>query len=149
METVADKVALALLLAFAAAAVYFVVRLVKPGTPRQDAPVPLGFHQRQRMNIQEFYEAYYLKPGTPIHMSHAQAGLAMFALEARVPSELLRPTDRLSDFGDRSQGLLSTLVNTQMQQAIAKNPKLAGSKLETVDDMIQLAARADEAQPDE
>ena len=141
-------VMVALFLAAVAAMIFFVVRLVKPGKPAADAPAPLGFHQRQRMEMREFYEAYYLKPGSLIRMHEVQQGLLMFAMAARVPAELLRPTDRISDFGERGKNLFSTLLATQLQQAIAKKPELAGQKLETVDDLIQLAFKA-EAEPPE
>lgn len=147
METV-PVVMLLLFLALAVGIAYFVLRLVKPPTPAADAPVPTGFHQRQRMDLQEFYEAYYLKPGSPIRMNEVQAGLAMFALAARVPAELLRPTDRISDFGERGHNLFSTILATQLQAAIARKPELAGSQLETVDDLIQLANKADVEQPE-
>lgn len=143
MEVVPAVVVL-LFLAVAVGMAYLVVRLVKPGKPAEDAPAPLGFHVRQRMDLHEFYEAYYLKPGSPIRMNQVQAGLAMFALAARVPTELLRPSDRLSDFGERSSGILNSILTAKFQEAIAKNPKLAGCKMETVDDMIQLACKADE-----
>ena len=139
---------LLLALAVAGGMVYFVVRMVKPSEPARDAPAPAGFHQRQRMSLQEFYETYYLKPGIPIRMNEVQAGLAMFAMAARVPAELLRPTDRISDFGERGHNLFSTILATQLQAGIAKNPQLAGSKMETVDDLIQLANKADMEQPD-
>lgn len=141
-------VMLLLFLAAVGAMIFFVVRLVKPSAPPPDAPAPIGFHQRQRMELREFYEAYYLKPGSLIRMKEVEAGLAMFAMAARVPAELLRPTDRISDFGERGHGLFSTLLATQLQEAIAKKPELAGHKLETVDDMIQLAYKADAEQPE-
>lgn len=147
MEVVPIVVVVLFLAAFGAM-IFFVVRLVKPSAPAADAPAPIGFHQRQRMELREFYEAYYLKPGSLIRMKEVEAGLAMFALAARVPAELLRPTDRISDFGERGHNLFSTLLATQLQQAIAKKPELAGNKLETVDDMIQLAYKA-EAEPPE
>ena len=137
-------VMLLVILAVGAGMVYFVVRLVKPSAPPPDAPAPIGFHQRQRMELREFYEAYYLKPGSMIRMKEVEAGLAMFALAARVPTELLRPSDRLSDFGERSSGILNSILTAKFQEAIAKNPKLAGCKMETVDDLIQLACKADE-----
>ena len=137
-----------LFLAVAAGMVYFVVRMVKPSAPPPDAPAPIGFHQRQRMELREFYETYYLKPGSMIRMNEVEAGLAMFSMEVRVPAELLRPTDRLSDFGDRGNSLFTTLVVRELQEAIASKPELAGQKLETVDDMIQIAFKAD-AQPPE
>jgi hypothetical protein len=145
---ITPAVMLVLFLAIVGAMVFFVVRLVKPPTPAPDAPAPIGFHQRQRMELREFYETYYLKPGSLIRMNQVEAGLAMFAMEVRVPAELLRPTDRLSDFGDRGRGLFTTLVVRELQEAIARKPELAGSKLETVDDMIQIAFKAD-AQPEE
>lgn len=141
-------VMLLVILAVGAGMVYFVVRMVKPSAPPPDAPAPIGFHQRQRMELREFYENYYLKPGSLIRMKEVEAGLAMFAMAARVPAEMLRPTDRISDFGERGQNLFSTLLATQLQQAIAKKPGLAGHKLETVDDMIQLAYKADAEQPE-
>jgi len=148
METLADKVTLVVLLAAVAGAVYFVVRLVKPGKPGKNAPVPLGFHERQRMDLQEFYETYYLKPGSPISINQAQAGLGLFSMEAHVPMELLRPTDRLADFGQRGDGFVNSILTSHFQQAIAKNPKLAGCKLETVDDLIQFTSRFDAEQPE-
>jgi hypothetical protein len=148
METVPDVVGLVIFLAVAGAMIFFVVRLVKPSAPAANAPAPAGFHQRQRMDLQEFYEAYYLKPGSTIRMNEVQAGLAMFAMAAQVPAELLRPTDRLSDFGERSHNIFSTIVTGQLQQGIAQKPGLAGSKLETVDDMIQLASKADAPPPE-
>ena len=147
METTADYIVLALLLAIVAGMVYYVVRIYKPGDLARDAPVPSGFHQRQRMELQEFYETYYLKPGSPIRMNDVQQGLGMFSVEARVPMELLRPTDRLSDFGQRGQNVLSSILTVQLQTTIAQNPKLAGSKLETVDDLIQLMAKMEAEQP--
>ena len=141
-------VVLFVILAVGAGMIYYVARRVKPSAPPPDAPAPIGFHQRQRMELREFYEAYYLKPGSLIRMKEVEAGLAMFALAARVPAELLRPTDRISDFGERGQNLFSTLLATQLQQAIARKPELAGQKLETVDDLIQLAFKA-EAEPPE
>ncbi len=129
--------------------VYYVVRRVKPSAPPPDAPAPIGFHQRQPMELREFYEAYYLKPGSMIRMHEVQQGLLMFTLAAGVPAELLRPTDRLSDFGDRAQGIFSTLLATKLQEAIARKPELAGQKLETVDDMIQLAFKAEAEQAEE
>ena len=140
---ITSAVLLLLFLVIVGAIVFFVVRLVKRSAPAADAPAPVGFHQRQRMDLREFYEAYYLKPGSPIRMNQVEAGLAMFAMELRVPAELLRPTDRLSDFGDRSRGLFTTLVVRELQEAIARKPELAGSKLESVDDMIQIACKAD------
>ena len=140
---IAPAVLLVLFLVIVGAMVFFVVRLVKPSAPPPDAPAPVGFHQRQRMDLREFYEAYYLKPGSLIRMNQVEAGLAMFAMEVRVPAELLRPTDRLSDFGDRGRGLFTTLVVRELQEAIARKPELAGSKLESVDDMIQIAFKAD------
>ena len=127
--------------------IYFVARIVKPGGPAMDAPAPAGFHTRQRMSLQEFYEAYYLKPGSPVRMNNVQQGLAMFAMAARVPAELLRPTDRFSDFGQRAHNVFSSSLAVQLQQAIAQNPQLGDNKLETVDDLIQLAAKAGEEQP--
>jgi len=147
METVADKVVLVILLAVVGGMIYFVVRLVKPSAPAADAPAPVGFHQRQRMGLREFYETYYLKPGSLIRMNHVEAGLAMFSMEVRVPAELLRPTDRLSDFGG-SRGLFTTLIARELQEAIARKPELAGQKLETVDDMIQIAFKADALPPE-
>lgn len=144
METAADYVVLVILLAIGGAMVYFVVRLWKPGKPAKDAPVPAGFHERRPMDLQEFYETYYLKPGSPIRMNNVQQGLGLFSLEARVPMELLRPTDGLSDFGQSSSGILNTILTIPNQEAIAHNPKLAGCKMETVDDLIQLACKADE-----
>lgn len=143
MEVVPAAVLL-LFLALAGGMAYLVLRMVKPSEPAEDAPAPLGFHQRQRMSLQEFYEAYYLKPGSTVRMNQVQAGLTMFAMAARVPAELLRPTDRLSDFGERSSGILNSILTAKFQEAIAKNPKLAGCKMETVDDLIQLACKADE-----
>ena len=143
-----DVFGLLLFVAMVGAMIFFVVRLVKPSAPAADAPAPIGFHQRQRMELQEFYETYYLKPGTTLRMNEVQAGLAMFSMAAQVPAELLRPTDRLSDFGERSHNLITTLMTGQLQQGIAGKPELAGSKLETVDDMIQLAFKA-EAEPPE
>src|SRR5574341_168528 len=142
-DTMENEVLVMVFVVFAVGAgmIYFVVRMVKPSAPSPDAPAPIGFHQRQRMELREFYETYYLKPGSQIRMKEVEAGLAMFALSARVPAELLRPTDRISDFGERGQNLFSTLLATQLQQAIAKKPELAGQKLETVDDMIQLALK--------
>jgi len=148
VETTADYITLAVLLAVVGVAAYFVVRLVKPGKPGKDAPVPLGFRERQRMDLQEFYETYYLKPGSPIRMNQVQAGLGLFSMQAHVPMELLRPTDRLADFGQRSDGFFTSILTIPLQQAIAKNPKLAGCKMETVDDLIQLSCKADdEEQP--
>ena len=138
---------LLLFLALAVGMAYLVLRLVKPGKPAEDAPAPLGFHVRQRMDLQEFYETYYLKPGSPIRMDQVQAGLGLFSMQAHVPVELLRPTDRLADFGQRSDGFFTSIMTIPLQQAIARNPKLAGSKLETVDDLIQLTCKADEEQP--
>jgi len=132
-----------LALAVVGLVVYFVARTMKPSEPAMDAPAPIGFHQRQRMDLQEFYEAYYLKPGSSIHMNDVQQGLTMFAMAARVPAELLRPTDRVSDFGERGHNMFSTILATQLQAAIARNPKLAGSKVESLDDLIQLAAKAE------
>ena len=128
--------------------IYFVVRLVKPGKPGKDAPVPLGFHERQRMDLQEFYETYYLKPGSMIRMHEVQQGLGLFSMEARVPMELLRPTDRLADFGQRSDGIVNSILTIRFQGVIAQNPKLAGHKLETVDDLIQLWYHADALPPE-
>lgn len=147
MEATA-AVMLLLFLAAVGAMVFFVVRLVKPSPPAADAPAPAGFHQRQRMELREFYETYYLKPGSLIRMNQVQAGLTMFAMEVRVPAELLRPTDRISDFGDRGHGLFTTLVVRELQEAIARKPELAACKLESVDDMIQIAFKAD-ALPEE
>jgi hypothetical protein len=144
----APLVLLFVFLAVAGGMIYFVVRMVRPSAPPADAPAPIGFQQRQRMELQEFYETYYLKPGSPIRMNEVQAGLAMFALAARVPAELLRPTDRISDFGERGHNMFSTILATQLQAAIARKPELAGSKLESVDDMIQLANKADLEQPE-
>lgn len=141
-------VMLLVFLAAVGAMLFFVVRLVKPSPPPADAPAPAGFHQRQRMELREFYETYYLKPGSLIRMNQVQAGLTMFAMEVRVPAELLRPTDRLSDFGDRARGLFTTLMVRELQEAIAKKPELAACKLESVDDMIQIAFKAD-ALPEE
>ena len=146
MEVVPAVVVL-LFLAVAVGMAYLVVRMVKPGKPAEDAPAPIGFLQRQRMELREFYETYYLKPGSLIRMNQVEAGLAMFAMEVRVPAELLRPTDRLSDFGG-SRGLFTTLIARELQEAIARKPELAGSKLESVDDMIQIAFKADAEQPE-
>lgn len=140
---ITPAVMLVLFLVIVGVMVFFVVRLVKPSAPPADAPAPIGFHQRQRMELREFYESYYLKPGSTIRMNEVQAGLAMFAMAAQAPAELLRPTDRLSDFGERSHNIFSTIVTGQLQQGIARKPELAGSKMETVDDMIQLASKAD------
>ena len=140
---ITPAVMLVLFLVIVGAMVFFVVRLVKPSAPPPDAPAPVGFHQRQRMELREFYEMYYLKPGSLIRMNQVEAGRAMFAMEVRVPAELLRPTDRLSDFGDRGRGLFTTLIARELQEAIARKPELAGSKLESVDDMIQIAFKAD------
>jgi hypothetical protein len=147
METAADKIVLAFFLVVAAAGVYFVVRPVKPRTPGKEAPVPLGFQERQRMDLQEFYETYYLKPGSPIRMNQVQAGLGLFSMQAHVPMELLRPTDRLADFGQRSDGFFTSILTIPLQQAIARNPKLAGCKMETVDDLIQLSCKAEDEEP--
>lgn len=143
----APIVMLLLFLAVAGGMIYFVVRMVKPSEPAMDAPAPIGFHQRPRMSLQEFYEAYYLKSGSPIRMNDVQQGLTMFSMAARVPAELLRPTDRISDFGERGHNLFSTILATQLQAAVAQKPQLAG-KLETVDDLIQLANKADLEQPE-
>src|SRR5512135_1093793 len=124
METAAGYIILTILLAFFGTVAYFAVRLVKPGKPGKDAPVPVGFHQRQRMDLQEFYETYYLKPGSTIRMDQVQAGLGLFSVQAHVPMELLRPTDRLADFGKRSDGFFTSIVTIPLQQAIARNPKL-------------------------
>ena len=140
---VAPVVLIVVFLAAVGVMIFFVVRLVKPSAPPADAPAPVGFHQRQRMELREFYETYYLKPGSLIRMNQVQAGLAMFAMEVRVPAELLRPTDRLSDFGG-SRGLFTTLIARELQEAIERKPELAGQKLESVDDMIQIAFKADE-----
>ena len=127
--------------------VYLIVPIVKPRGPAMDAPAPAGFHARPRMSLQEFYEAYYLKPGSPIRLNDVQQGLVMFSMEARAPKELLRPTDRLSDFGPRSQNVFSSIVAVQLQQAIARNPQMAGAKLESLDDLIQLVAKLEAEQP--
>ena len=147
MGTTADYVVVILFLAIVGGIIFFVVRLVKPGKLGKDAPVPLGFHERQRMDLQEFYETYYLKPGSPIRMNQVQAGLVLFSMQAHAPQELLRPTDCLADFGRRSDGFFTSIVTIPLQQAIAKNPKLAGSKLETVDDLIQLSCKAEDEEP--
>jgi len=139
---ITPAIMLVLFLVIVGAMVFFVVRLVRPSVPAADAPAPVGFHQRQRMELREFYETYYLKPGSLIRMNQVEAGLAMFAMEVRVPAELLRPTDRLSDFGG-SRGLFTTLIARELQEAIERKPELAGQKLESVDDMIQIAFKAD------
>ena len=143
MEVIVPAVIFLMFVAIVGAMVHFVVRLVKQAEPRADAPVPLGFHERKRMDLREFYETYYLKPGSEIRMNEAQAGLTMFALAARVPAELLRPTDRIADFGGRGLNIVGTLLTARLQQAIAQNPKLEGSKLESVDDLIQFAVKAE------
>jgi hypothetical protein len=124
METVQNVVGLVLFLAIAGAAIFFVVRL----------------------DLQQFYESYYLKPGSPIRMGHVQQGLGLFSMEAQVPAELLRPSDRLADFGQRSNTIVSSMVAVGFERTIAREPKLAGCKLESLDDLIQLLAKL-EAEP--
>ena len=143
MDSPAPVFLFLLALAVVGLVVYFVARTMKPSEPAMDAPAPIGFHQRQRMDLQQFYEAYYLKPGSPIHMNDVQQGLTMFSMAAKVPAELLRPTDRISDFGERGHNMFSTILAAQLQTAIARRPELAGSKLESLDDLIQLAAKAE------
>ena len=142
MDAIVQGIIFLTFVAIVGGMLYFVLRLVKQAPPRPEAPVPPGFHERKAMDLREFYETYYLKPGSEIRMNEVQAGLTLFAMAARVPMELLRPTDRLSDFGARSQNLFSSLLTIQLQ----RNPKLAGSKPETVDDMIQLALQGEAEQ---
>ena len=61
METATNVFGLVVFLAFVGALIFFVMRLVNPSGPAPNAPAPAAFHQRQRMDLQEFYEAYYLR----------------------------------------------------------------------------------------
>jgi len=88
---------------------------------------------REDVSDSEFHSNYY--PGT--QQTLVTTARYLFANRARVPHNLLLPTDRFADFGiqDLADLVMNGVKKTQQEKQL---PPLPVEKLETLDDMIKL-----------
>jgi hypothetical protein len=88
---------------------------------------------REEVSDSEFHSNYY--PGT--QQTLVTTARYLFANRARVPHDLLLPTDRLADFGIQDLGDM-VMGGVRKAQQEKQLPSLPVEKLDTLDDMIKL-----------
>jgi hypothetical protein len=88
---------------------------------------------RQEMSDSAFHSAYY----ADVEQTLVTTARYLFANRARVPHNLLLPTDRLADFGIQDLGdmVMGGVKKAQQEKQL---PPLPVEKLDTLDDMIKL-----------